>query len=111
MLANANRSGFVLTNSTAFIDKDPQAQLIYTFNWTDWLEGDAIAAVEYTAAARRNDPDPIQIINQGFQGNLTFVELAEGQLNKSYMITAKITTANGLVDRREFRVNIVNRSA
>ena len=111
MLANANRSGFVITNSTAFIDKDPEARLIYTFDWTDWLEGDTIATVEYSAAARRNDPEPIEIVNQGTPGNLTFVELADGQLNKSYMITAKITTANGLIDRREFRVNIVNRSA
>lgn len=111
MLANANRTGFVITNTTAYIDKDPQARLIYTFDWIDWLEGDVLATVNYTAVARRNDPEPIEIVNQGIQDSLTFVELQGGQLNKSYIISAEITTANGLRDRREFRVNVVNRSA
>ena len=111
MLPNANRSGFVVTNSTVVIDKDPQARLKYTFDWSEWLESDSISTVEYTAAARRNDPDPIEITTQGIEGDLTYVELAGGQLNKGYIITAAITTANGLIDRRQFRVNIVNRSA
>lgn len=111
MLKNANRTGFVITNTTSFIDKDPLAILIYTFDWTDWLEGDVVVLVNYTAVARRNDPEPIEIIDQGAQGNTTFVKLSGGQLNKSYTITADIITANGLRDRRDFRVNIVNRSA
>jgi hypothetical protein len=111
MLPNANRSGFVVTNSSVTIDKDPVARLKYTFDWTDWLEEDSIVSVEYTAAARRNDPVPIEIEDQGTQGDLTFVELSGGQVNKSYIISATITTANGLIDRREFRVNVVNRSA
>lgn len=111
MLPNANRTGFVTTNTTVFIDKDPEARLVYTFDWSDWLESDLIVSVDYTAAARRNDPDPIQIVSQGIQGSLTFVELQGGQLKKSYIISAVITTANGLIDRREFRVNVVNRSA
>lgn len=111
MLPNANRTGFVTTNSTVYIDKDPQATLRYTFDWSEWLENDAITTVEYTAAARRNDPDPIVIENEGVQGDLTFVELSGGQLNKSYIITATVETAGGLKDRRQFRVNIVERSA
>jgi hypothetical protein len=111
MLPNANRTGFVTTNSTVYIDKDPEAQLKYTFDWSEWLENDSIVSVEYTAAARRNDPEPIVIEDQGVQGDLTYVELSGGQLNKSYIISALVTTANGLIDRREFRVNVVNRSA
>jgi hypothetical protein len=111
MLPNANRNGFVTTNSTVYIDKDPQARLKYSFDWTDWLENDSIASVVYTAAARRNDPEPIVIEDQGFQGTLSYVELSGGQVSKSYIISALITTANGLIDRREFRVNVTNRSA
>lgn len=111
MLPNANRTGFITTNSTVYIDKDPAAQLKYTFDWSEWLESDTIVSVNYTAAARRNDPEPIEIVGQGIDNNLTFVELRAGQLNRSYMITAEIETAAGLRDRRQFRVNIVNRSA
>lgn len=111
MLPNANRTGFVTTNTTVYIDKDPQARLKYTFDWSDWLENDTISTVEYTAAARRNDPDPISITDSGVQGDLSYVELEGGQENKSYIISATITTANGLIDRREFRVNVVRRSA
>lgn len=108
----ANRTGFYQTNTDLIIDKDPLAQLIYTFDWTDWLEaGDALATCEYTAAARRNDPEPIVIESQGQQGTKTYVELAGGQVNKTYIITAEVTTVNGLRDRRYFRVNVVDRAA
>jgi hypothetical protein len=112
MLPNANRSGFVVTNSSVTIDKDPAAKLKYTFDWTDWLEGDTVETVEYSAVARRNDPLPIEIEDSGVIENyLTYVELSGGQLNKSYIVSALITTAAGLIDRRQFRVNVVNRSA
>jgi len=44
-------------------------------------------------------------------GTDTYVELSGGQADKTYIVTSKITTANGLVDRRHFRLNVVNRSA
>lgn len=109
-----NRSGFEITNQGINIDKDVAAQLTYTFDWSEWLEnGDTVASVEYDAAARRNDPTPIEIVSEGIADNSTdtYVELRGGQTDKTYVITAKITTANGLVDRRNFRVNVVNRSA
>lgn len=108
---NANRNGFIITNSSVFIDKDIEAKLKYTFDWSDWLENDSIITAEYTAAARRNDPIPIIIEDSGSQGNLTFVELSGGQVGKSYTVSVKITTENGLIDRRQFRVNVVERSA
>jgi hypothetical protein len=109
-----NRSGFEVTNQGINIDKDVEAQLTYTFDWSEWLEaGDAIATVTYTAAARRNDPTPIVIETEGVTNSNsdTYVELSGGQEDKIYIITAKVTTTNGLIDRRNFRVNVVNRSA
>jgi len=109
-----NRSGFYQTNYGLEIDKDVEAQLSYTFNWSDWLEqGDTIASVEYTAAARRNDPTPITIESSGLADSNTdtYVELAGGQADKTYIITCKVTTSDGLVDRRNFRVKCVDRSA
>lgn len=108
-----NRGGFEQTNYGLQISKDTQAQLIYTFDWSEWLEGsDTITTVEYTAAARRNDPAPIVIEDEGIvMQTKTFVEISGGQENKTYIVTAKITTANGLIDRRAFRIDVKDRQA
>lgn len=106
-------TGFELINQQLWIDKDPEAQLFYTFDWSDWLTGsDTISAAEYEVTARVNDPDPIVIESEGISGgNKTFVELSGGVVNKSYLVSVKVTTSTGLVDRRNFRVKVENRSA
>lgn len=109
-----NRTGFNQTNYGLEIDKDVEAQLTYTFDWSTWLnDGDTIIDAEYTAVARRNDPTPITIESSGVADSNTdtYVELSGGQALKNYIITVKITSSNGLIDRRNFRVNVVERSA
>lgn len=107
-----NRGGFEVTNTGLQITKDPEAQLTYTFDWSSWLEGnDAVSSVEYTVAARRNDPTPIVIENSGSVGNQTYVEISGGQTEKTYLVTCKVTTTDGLIDRRSFRVNVEDRQA
>lgn len=108
-----NRYGFTATNTGLTIDKDPVAQLTYTLDWSAWLEaGDSISSASWTAGARRNDPTPIEIETSGIQdGNKTYVELSGGQSDKTYVISVQIQTADGLIDRREFRVNCLSRSA
>lgn len=107
-----NRGGFEVTNTGLQISKDTEAQLTYTFDWSSWLEGDdAIASAVYTVAARRNDPTPIAIESQGVDGNNTYVELSGGQATKTYVVTCKVTTSDGLIDRRAFRVNVEDRQA
>jgi len=109
-----NRTGFNQTNYGLDIDKDVEAQLTYTFNWSEWLPtSDTIATVEYSVAARRNDPTPVTIVSEGITdaNTDTYVELSGGQANKTYVVTCKVTTNDGLIDRRSFRLNVVNRSA
>ena len=107
-----NRTGFDQTSYGLNIEKDVEAQLIYTFDWSTWLDtGDTVATVEYSVAARRNDPAPIAIESQGIDGDNTYVELSGGAEDKTYIVTCKITTSDGLVDRRNFRVNVEARSA
>lgn len=106
------RSGFTQTIQGLTINKDTEAQLIYTFDWSQWLpQGDSISTAVYSVTARANDPDPLAIHTQGFQGTKTYVELKEGQEGKIYTVTCKVTTANGLIDRRNFRVKVLARSA
>ena len=106
------RSGFEQTIQGLTIQKDTEAQLVYTFDWVDWLPtGDSLATANYTITARANDPDPLVKVSQGLIGTKTYVELSDGQEGKTYTVTAKITTTDGLIDRRNFRVKVLARSA
>lgn len=105
-------TGFQPTIQGLTIEKDYAAQLTYSFEWSEWLPvGDSLADVEYTITARANDPDPLVKVAEGIQGTKTFVELSDGQINKTYVVTAKITTTDGLIDQRFFRVKVLARSA
>ena len=106
------RSGFTQTIQGLTINKDTEAQLIYTFDWSQWLpSGDSIDTSEYTISARANDPDPLLKVTEGVQGDKTYVELSNGQEGKTYTVTCKVSTSNGLIDRRNFRVKVLARSA
>lgn len=105
-------TGFFQTIQGLTIAKDTEAQLVYTFDWSEWLPaGDSLTAVNYTISARANDPDPLLKVAQGISGTKTFIELSNGQEGKTYVVTAAITTTDGLVDRRNFRVKVQARSA
>jgi hypothetical protein len=82
-------------------------------DWANWLESsDTVATASWSAAARRNDPTPIVVESSGIsESTKTYVELSGGQSDKTYVITCEMTTSDGLIDRRNFRVNCVNRSA
>lgn len=104
--------GFVQTIQGLQISKDPEAKLVYTLDWADWLEtGDALSTATWTIQARANDPDPLVRISNGITGTKTYIELDEGQVGKSYTVFCKIITAGGLEDRRFFKVKVENRSA
>jgi hypothetical protein len=105
--------GFVQTVAGLQILKDPEAQLTYTLDWVDWLPtGDELSTVDWTITARANDPDPVQEVSSGItEDTKTYIELSDGVAGKTYTITAKVTTVDGLIDRRFFKVKVANRSA
>lgn len=104
--------GFVQTIQGLQISKDPEARLTYTLDWAQWLpEGDALSTATWTVVTRANDPDPLVTVSNGIQGTKTYIELDEGQVGKSYTVYCKITTVDGLEDRRFFKVKVENRSA
>ena len=106
-------NGFELINQVLWVSKDPEAQLLYTFDWGQWLsQGDSIASAEYTVNARINDPEPLLKVTSGIsQGTKTYIELKDGQSGKSYTVSVKVTTADGLIDSRYFKVKVEPRSA
>lgn len=93
-----------------WIEKDPQAQLIYSMDWSDWLiSNDTVASVTYSVAPTGNNQD-LQVVQSGVQlGYLTFVELRLGQVGETYTVTARVTTTDGRIDRRSFRIKCKNR--
>lgn len=105
-------TGFYQTIQGLTIEKDPEAELTYTLDWANWLPvGDTLSAVNWTITARANDPDPLVQVSAGIQGTKTYIELSDGQEGKTYTVTAAVTTVDGLIDRRFFRVKVMNRSA
>lgn len=112
-MSTVNITGFERDQQGVWIEKDPEAELIYTLDWSEWLPtGDTVSAVSWTIQARANDPAPLVKGTAGVQsGTKTYVELTGGQVTKVYTVTAEITTTDGLIDRRSFRVKVLNRSA
>ena len=81
-------------------------------DWSDWLAtGQTITNVVYTENSRVNDTAPLVIEGSGVSaGHMTFAEISGGAVGKIYTVTATITTDNGDIDRRHFRIKIENRS-
>lgn len=106
-------TGFQITNGLLGIDKDPEAVLTYTFDWSQWLvNSDIISNVVYTLHVRANDPQPLVKLDDGIINNSsTYIKLSGGQVDRTYVVSCTVTTADGLIDRRNFRVMIKNRSA
>ena len=105
-------TGFQIVNGMLYVDKDPQAVLTYTFDWSDWLTtGDSLADVDYTLQVRANDPQPLINVDSGLSGTKTYIKLSGGQIERTYTVTAKVTTDAGLIDARHFKVKVYTRSA
>ena len=108
-----NLTGYLQDTQGSWIPKDPEAVLVYSMDWSEWLPtGDTVASVSYSLQVRANDPAPLVKESQGVQsGTITYVELSGGQVGKVYTVTAEITTTDASIDRRSFRVKVENRSA
>jgi hypothetical protein len=113
-MSTLQKTGYQQDNQGSWIEKDPEAELIYSMDWSQWLAtGDGINTVDYALQVRANDPDPLLKLSQGKTANdtVTFVELGGGQIGKTYTVTATIVTQDGSKDRRSFRIKVQDRSA
>jgi len=106
-------TGYKQDTQGAWIPKDPEARLVYTMDWSEWLAiGQTITAVTYTHNSRANDADPIIIHSSDISaGNMTYAEISGGTEGKTYVITAAITTDNAKLDRRSFKIQVQKRYA
>lgn len=88
-------------------EKDPNATLRYTIDWTDYLVDDTILSSEWTVTPEgvtASDPMVDEV------GKVTSVWLSGGVLNRKYTITNRIKTVKGAThdetDERSFTLVI-----
>lgn len=96
----------------SWIPKDPAADLTYSIDWVDWIYGgDSIATSTWAIDAIAGDPagTALRIQDTGITSAKTFVNMDRGTLGEIYTVKNTITTTNGLIDVRRFRIKIENR--
>ena len=108
----ANLTGFKKDNDGLFITKDPESNIQYGLDFTDYLTtGDSINGTPtVTITSPTGDADPlvhptnpstdIQVTN----GKLVNIRLQGGTAGNVYNIRCKIVTNNGDTDARHFRI-------
>jgi hypothetical protein len=104
-------SGFRRDQIGAYIEKDPDARLDYTVDWSDWLlTNDDIATSTWTVSTIAGDASPLDNYSNLVTQGKTTVYLQNGTPGKNYTVTVRITTTAGLRDERNFRVFVKNRT-
>lgn len=85
-------------------DKDPQAVLDYTFDWTTWLNGDVIAGVPVVTVQTG-----LMLNSQTNSTTRVTVWLSGGTAGTSYTVACRIMTAAGRTDERTVLVRVLDR--
>ena len=84
--------------------KDPDAELDYGFDWSDWLAtGETITASAWTV------PDGITEESKAFSDTATEIWLSGGTAGTSYTLQNEITTSAGRIDERSFLIMVAER--
>lgn len=107
-------SGYKTDRIGAYIEKDPDARLDYTVDWSDWVVGSqTITNSHWTISTIASDPSPLvefksNVLTAG--DHRCTVYLANGSVGNTYTVTNRITDADGIRDERYFRIIVKQRS-
>ena len=107
-------SGFRTDRIGSYIDKDPESYLDYSMDWSDWMEtGDVIDSSVWDIQTLTPDLSPLTTDANTFNPatSLATIWIRGGSVSKNYTVTNTITTNNGLVAARYFRIFVQDRSA
>jgi hypothetical protein len=107
------QTGFKQDVTGSYIDKDPAAILIYTMDWSQWISpGDAIASSTFAVSTIAGASNVvIETSSVQTADHRALVELSGGTAGSTYIVTNTITTENGAVDARRFKLKVVDRFA
>lgn len=91
-------------------NKDPEARLDYSFDWSEWLPaGCVIASVAHTV------PAGLTLLAQSYTSTTTTVWLTSGVAGSNYSVEAKVFTNSAgnpvgiRIDERTFRIRCKER--
>ena len=92
----------------SIIDKDPQATLDYTFDWTDYLAAlpDTISSAANSATFTIDTLSGITIAAQSNTSTKATVWIAGGINGATAMVTSTIKTAGGRTDERSIYIKL-----
>jgi hypothetical protein len=109
----ANLTGFTTGINGAVISKDPEANLVYGVDWTDYLNaGDNLTSATVTIQSITGDASPLAhptaaSTDVSITGNSQVnIRLEGGTVGNQYTVDCKVVTANGDTDNRRFRIII-----
>lgn len=83
--------------------KDPDAELDYRLDWSEWLASDTISTSTWSADTG------ITVTTSTNTTTTATVWLAGGTLGQAYTVTNRVVTAGGRTDERSFLVVITER--
>tara|TARA_R110000772_G_scaffold118888_1_gene224737 strand:- start:165 stop:494 length:330 start_codon:yes stop_codon:yes gene_type:complete len=107
----ATLTGYLRDSKGIYIDKDPDAILDYTLNWTNYTQdSDAIATATWSVSVISGDAAPLVAGASSITGDQVTVIINGGTVGNIYTVNCLITTTEGLTDRRNFRIVIKNRT-
>lgn len=107
----ATLTGFLKDNEGLYINKDEDAVLTYSLDWSDWLPANTtITANTFSVEAITGDTDALTKVSQSNTDTVTTVKLSGGTSGKIYKVYNTITITGSLIERRYFRVKVTARS-
>ena len=93
---------FLFDRTGPYLLKDPDSNLDYTFDWTEWLDGDTVASSTVTVTGG----------TKGTTSNTSTavtVWVSGGTSNQTITVACKITTSAGRIDERSVRLKVQER--
>jgi hypothetical protein len=106
----SNLTGFLRDNTGLYIIKDPEANVQYGLDWSDWLQaGHTLSTAVVTIETIANDATPLAFPTDAatdviVTNPIVNIRLHNGTTDKIYNIRVKITTSYGDTDARHFRI-------
>ena len=81
--------------------KDPEANLRFTVDWSDWLSGDTI-----TTSTWPSPPSGITVVSSSNDTTTATVKVSGGTHGVDYDLVNRIITAGGDTDERTIRIQV-----
>lgn len=102
------QTGFLKDINGTYIPKDPNAILQYGMDWKEWLvQGDVISTATWTVET--TGTNAITVADSTILDNVALITIAGGEEGTIYTVANEITTQDGLIDVRRFRVKVEKR--